>query len=142
MFDVLSGYPWPGNIRELKNVIAQSCVMAESGTLKPEHLPNRILKTVPDNHQEGRARPKPQDAPAAGDANTETLQNDLHESPEEADALEGVFVPIGSSLEEVQKVYVFKTLAYCENNKTQAAKLLGVSRKTLYDRLERWGYRG
>jgi DNA-binding NtrC family response regulator len=59
------------------------------------------------------------------------------DSPEASNAT-GVFVPLGVPLEEVQRLYVLQTLAQCQNNKTRAAKVLGVSRKTLYDRLARW----
>jgi len=51
----------------------------------------------------------------------------------------GMFVPIGLSLENVQKSYVLKTLDHCSQNKTLAANMLGVSRKALYDKLQRWG---
>jgi DNA-binding NtrC family response regulator len=50
----------------------------------------------------------------------------------------GIFLPLGVSLEEVERAYIIKTLSTCGNNKTLAAKKLGISRKTLYDRLTRW----
>jgi DNA-binding NtrC family response regulator len=53
-------------------------------------------------------------------------------------AQDGVFIPVGASLDEVQKAYVMKTLEFCSHNKTHAARMLGVSRKTLYEKLRRW----
>ena len=52
---------------------------------------------------------------------------------------DGLFIPVGTTLEEVQRALTLKTLQSCGNNKTQAAKLLNVSRKALYDKLVRWG---
>ncbi len=47
---VLEGYPWPGNIRELQNVIERACVLADGPTLRLRDLPE---------HLRGRARPVP-----------------------------------------------------------------------------------
>lgn len=41
---ILLRYPWPGNIRELQNVIEQAVVFTESDTIKPEHLPEHVKK--------------------------------------------------------------------------------------------------
>jgi DNA-binding NtrC family response regulator len=51
---------------------------------------------------------------------------------------DGVFIRMGVPLDEVQRICILKTLAYCANNKTRAARMLGVSRKTLSDKLNRW----
>jgi len=127
--ECLLRYPWPGNVRELRNVLAQAEVFAEQGYIQPEHLPARILdpeaaknliNDVGETHQP--PRPEPANTPATA----------------EETAGESLQIPLGESLENVEKAYVQKTLRYCGNNKTRAAKLLGISRKTLYDRLERW----
>jgi len=135
---ILLGYTWPGNIRELKNVIAEAVVMAETGLLKPEHLPARITAqahasdiqaftaTMANTGLEGPVLPHP--VPLVSWTTTD-MPNTTN----------GVYIPLGTSLEEVQKTYVVKTLNYCSNNKTHAARVLGVSRKTLYDKLLRWG---
>ena len=41
---ILIGYSWPGNIRELKNVIEQAGVLCENGVIEPRHLPDAVLK--------------------------------------------------------------------------------------------------
>lgn len=121
----LRAYDWPGNVRELKNVIAQACLMAEDGRLAPEHLPPRIARCA---RSAGADQARVSDEPPTDGA------------PHAANAdPDGVFVPMGLSLDDVQKTYILRTLTRCANNKTQAAKVLGVSRKTLYDKLVRWG---
>lgn len=131
----LQNYSWPGNNRELKNVIAQAAVMAEEGAILPEHLPYRIR------------HPKPGTEPSAdteddmeGNLAPLTGRSSLTSPPESTGGgANGLFIPIGLSLENVQKSYVLKTLEHCSQNKTLAANMLGVSRKALYDKLQRWG---
>lgn len=136
---LLQEYPWPGNIRELKNVVAEAVVMAESGSLKPEHLPTRITAGI-------KAGEKPVFVPKEAELEgpvpmkTQGMPYELESGePDAPPAGSGVYIPLGASLEEVQKTYVVRTLNYCSNNKTYAARVLGVSRKTLYDKLLRWG---
>jgi DNA-binding NtrC family response regulator len=128
VLEALRAYSWPGNIRELKNVIAQAGVMAEGSEIELEHLPPRVLDAR-------AAAPDPEHSEALHGNNGKS-----HEPiPAEDCSQEGIFVPMGISLDEVQKAYVVKTLQSCSNNKTHAARVLGVSRKTLYDRLAKWG---
>ncbi len=134
-------YRWPGNVRELKNVVAEACVMAEAGPVTTRHLPMRIAE-----HAVGETPLSSYDdfeAPEHESLYTYAFNDDAAPAPISEDRPgappEGIFVPVGASLEEVQKAYVLKTLAHCANNKTLAARMLGLSRKTLYDKLARWG---
>lgn len=129
---VLRQYRWPGNIRELKNVIAQAAVTAEQGELLPNHLPARVRgdAAAPNPSQPG-SEPAIQTLPVAP-----TPAATPHPSTD------GVFLPVGISLREVEKAYVLKTLSSCGNNKTRAAQILGITRKALYDKLARWGITG
>ncbi|MFP4500315.1 MAG: sigma-54 interaction domain-containing protein [Candidatus Hydrogenedentota bacterium] len=139
--EALTSFPWPGNVRELKNVMAQSAVLADTGVIDVDQLPNRVTggpapAAGPDTYVE--------EAPSAP-AWTSNDHEPRDGTPEPATVhhgattQEGVFFPLGTSLEEVQKAYALKTLQYCGNNKTRAARILKVSRKTLYDKLMRWG---
>jgi len=130
--DLLRGYAWPGNVRELRNVIAQACVAAGSGEIEPEHLSPRFRNRIEPQRDTPSGKSRPGLIAAASSSRI----------PEGRDGdwshFQGVFMPYGSKLEEVDRVFISRTLEYCDNNKTQAAKMLGVSRKTLYDRLNRW----
>jgi len=48
-------------------------------------------------------------------------------------------VPIGTSLEEAEKQLILRTLASQDNNKTRAAQVLGISLKTLHNKLKAYG---
>jgi DNA-binding NtrC family response regulator len=40
----LEAYPWPGNIREMRNVLERACLLSDDGVIRPNHLPENILK--------------------------------------------------------------------------------------------------
>jgi two-component system response regulator HydG len=54
-------------------------------------------------------------------------------------ALSGTDMPELLTLEEVERRHVLRVLEACNNNRTDAAKMLGLDRKTLYRKLLRWG---
>lgn len=90
---ILVRHSWPGNIRELENIIQRSIIMSEQ-TIKVEDLP-KYLKY-----------PEPRE--------------------------KTVFQP----LKEIEKAYILKVLASVDNNKTKAAEILQIDRKTLRQKLK------
>lgn len=107
-------YDFPGNVRELHNVVERAVAFCNSDWIAPQHLPERLGKTV---HE---ARPEPSEADTRG-------------SFEQGDLLAGPVLP---SLPELQKRYVKMVLATVDGNKRRAAAILGIGRKTLYRWLE------
>lgn len=96
----LESYAWPGNVREIKNVIHRAVVMCSGGVLLPEHLPKRFLSQ--------RSRPPT------------------------------VSIRLGSSLQEAEKRMIVRTLEWANNNRQRAAAILGISRRTLYNKLSKY----
>ena len=110
----LAAYSWPGNVRELRNVLERAAILAGEGTLKPEHLPPGMG---------GTAGPAPVNAAASSD------ENELR-------------VPVGSTIEQAERALIELTLEYTKNNKTRAAEILGISQKTLFNKLKEYGAQG
>jgi DNA-binding NtrC family response regulator len=101
----LLAYPFPGNIREMENLIERAVILAGSDPIERRHFP--ALDRPP--------------GPAGSGLGSLVIPED------------------GLSLEEVEKELILKALEQAGGNKTRAAKLLGLTRRTLYSRLERYG---
>ena len=127
----LHRYSWPGNVRELKNVMERAPFLCESGPITAEHVPRDALQDsglFPADETEATevfSPPRPV-----------VLGNLRAAEPAMAPArdLEAALPDIASD-EERQRVS--QALEQCAGNQTRAAKLLGVSRRTLINRLER-----
>lgn len=104
---VLRSHSWPGNVRELRNLI-ERIVLIEDGEL----LESRHLTQIDVPGGVG------QRAGATGDTVVETVTG----------------LP---SLREVEEGYILQVLSKCGGNKSQAARVLGLSRQGLLDRLKR-----
>ncbi|HEY6556330.1 MAG TPA: sigma 54-interacting transcriptional regulator [Polyangiaceae bacterium] len=103
--EVLQGYEWPGNVRELRNAVERAVVLCPDGVIRSEHLPGILTGQV-------AAAPR------------------LTQSQPPADVQ-----PVRSELRDIERARIIEVLARCHGNQTQAAKLLGMSRRTLVTRL-------
>jgi DNA-binding NtrC family response regulator len=111
----LKSHSWPGNVRELQNVIEREVILCEdAGQLEVEHL-GFFPKPIPAQNSET--------PPARLDARP-TL-------PRQA-AAEAV------SLADAEKFHIFTTLEKTRQNRTHAARLLGISIRTLRKRLNHY----
>ena len=109
----LEDYDWPGNVRQLRNVIEKMVVLAGSDRLTLDDVPVEILAPTA-NHQPPTANRQP---PTAN-----------HQPP-----------TTNLSLADSEKAQILATLAANGNNKTKAAEALGISRRTLHRKLNEWG---
>jgi DNA-binding NtrC family response regulator len=119
---VLASHYWPGNVRELQNVIERAVILCgDGGLIEPEHLgfsprpPASVPVTVPVARQ----------APPLAAVNGAEL-------PEAAE--EGFF-----ALAEIEKRHILATLQRTGQNRTHAAKVLGISVRTLRNKLSDYG---
>ena len=106
--ELLTQYPWPGNIRELKNVIERTMILAPEGEIDAISLPEEIR-----DYQSQITAAHPTANAAAG--------------------LEGKFV----SLRELEQRYIHEVLAATGNNKAQTARILGIHSTSLLRKLKK-----
>lgn len=113
--DALLKYPWPGNVRELENAIERAVVLLSGAYITEQELPSAIHATH-NIAEHGEATDE-----YAGEANM---------------ASNSQTVPKGYSLENMEKQLIMEALKATGNNKSEAAKRLGISRKTLHLKLK------
>ena len=96
----LKACPWPGNVRQLRNVIERALIVSSGPLITVADLSPELRSVGP---------------------------RDL-----------GFQVRVGSSLDDIERTLIYRTIEFAGGNKTRAAEILGVSIKTLYNRLERY----
>ena len=99
--DVLVHHAWPGNIRELRNVLERIAILADGATeVRAHHLPPEMRR---------------------------------------GEALEEQGAPL--TLAEVERRHILRVLEASDGNRSRSARVLGISRATLYQNLDRYGFR-
>jgi DNA-binding NtrC family response regulator len=101
-------HSWPGNARELRNVLEWAVITAHDGLILPQHLP-KTLGT-------GGATTASSRLTAPSNAGDRSLQFE-----------------VGRTLDEIEKEYVLETLKVLNNDRKRAAQSLGISVRTLYN---------
>jgi transcriptional regulator with PAS, ATPase and Fis domain len=123
VYDALLRYHWPGNVRQLQNVIERAVVLAQGSMITPRNLPHEVVHATPHD---------PAAAPleTAGDPG-------LIDSPQRMRHL--MTDSQSFNLAEREKAALIAALEQCNGNKKKAAELLGIHRPTLYTKLRKFG---
>jgi len=103
--DLLKNYDWPGNIREMESVIYETLVMSELSQIEEENMPLRIRVKAADEKNLFFGKGRPMN---------QMIQN---------------------ITEKNEKSFIEKALQESGGNRTKAAQILGVSRKTLFNKM-------
>jgi DNA-binding NtrC family response regulator len=110
-------YDWPGNVRELENVICSAIIMCEGGKIRVRDLPPRIRgETVEESTESG---------PRTGARQQGLSALNLADAVKEA-------------TERLEKVMISSRLAEMEGNRTATAESLGISRKSLFNKMRQY----
>jgi DNA-binding NtrC family response regulator len=118
--DLLLRHSWPGNVRELANAVERAVILARGGVLRPEAFQGIMEAMVV---RPTTAHP-PLSAPAPGAA---TLGGITAATRVAGDA--------AFNLDELERLAIIRALAATGGNRTKAAKLLGISERTLRNKL-------
>jgi len=122
----LGAYHWPGNVRELRNVLERAVILTGEGTVEVGQLPAGFGAAG-----FGAAGPG-----AAGFGNP--AAQDSSATPESG----ALRIPVGYTIEQAERALIGMTLEHTKNNKTRAAEILGISQKTLFNKLKEYGAQG
>jgi DNA-binding NtrC family response regulator len=120
--------PWPGNVRQLINVVRNIVVLHDGIEVLPEMLPAEIMSddfapVAPQHHAQPAFMRSPVSAPTAP---PQAIQQDT---------LDG---QVGRPLAEVERDFIELTIRHCNGSIPKAARLLEVSPSTLYRKIESW----
>ena len=106
VLDLFHRYDWPGNVRELRNVLERAIIIAGEGLIRLTHLPSPAFGASPDPY----TRPSPD-----------------HEDP--------IMLRPGQPLTKIEEAYIKLTLEHVHGNRKRAAEMLGISLRTLQNRI-------
>lgn len=119
---VLQRYAWPGNVRELENTIKKALIFTKSAIILPEGI------FIPENLSEGQEQ---------GSVYLQELLSDLVKNGLRRES-GNLYKEI---IEEVERALLIETLRQVNGNQSEAAKILGISRPTLKDKIDKFGLR-
>lgn len=129
--DALMAYHWPGNIRELENMLERTVLFCEQSTIRLGDLPEHFRETPNDEEAE-----EPEETPSM------TLQHDANAatiaSPAKDASLKEI---VKAETERVERNLIVQALDETAGNVTHAAKKLKISRKSLQTKMKELGLR-
>lgn len=118
---ILMQYPWPGNIRELENVVERTLLFAEDETITPDEVPEDIRQP-----------------PHSASAVAHRFEHTLTDFGEGSASMRDI---VRAATSEIEKDLITKALEETQGNVTRAAHLLRISRKGLQNKMKELGLR-
>ncbi len=125
----LATYNYPGNVRELENIIEHAIVLSENGTIRLEDLPDELTGQSIHPIKDLLPAPKSSRFNETSASNSEQNNSEIkaigYGNPDEI-----------ITLDELEKRHILHALDVCKGNKTEVAERLGISRATLWRKLK------
>ncbi len=122
-------YPWPGNIRELRNAVEYAFVLAKGKSIRSEHLPEKILK------HRTQSSVSPEKDPELPIYLSGGLSGNISGEIKPEDAFPQKTAVI---VKQNERQALINALRQADGNQTEAAKYLGVSRITVWKRMKKY----
>ena len=124
----LKNYKWPGNVRELENVIQRALLMAEGMEIEPHDLMIDAPTTFSPSDMDSDGEDD-QDFMGGGSAGGMVADD------------ENIRLPVGTTVRQMEEILIHRTLNEVNGNRTRAAELLGISIRTLRNKLNEYATR-
>lgn len=128
----LAQQPWPGNVRELRNVLEQANLLSDSAVLGVVDFEALGLHGLSTWRQDPIDDPPPPDGPI------ETIPRLPDPRPTPTPLPTMALRPLPEQIEAIERDAIAQALAWHGGNRVAAARQLGISRASLYQRLARW----
>ncbi len=128
----LQAYQWRGNIRELENTIHRAVLMSAEKEIEPDavHLQESAFTAGHSTNDAATSAPDPAAVSSASQSEQPTQPTVANPG--------GVETLIGKTISEVEQDMILNTLDHCLGNRTHAAKILGISIRTLRNKLNQY----
>ena len=158
VLELMRRYSWPGNIRELRNVVERAVVVGSGDIVTLAHLPVEKMsasfadRTVVRHQAPPNAPVRPADAAAAASPPADPVSSSRWSLPvtgfssdqSSKDPSRRMVMPRNSGdlqheLRSLERQRIVDALAACAGNQTEAARMLGLSRRTFVNRLTEYG---
>jgi two-component system response regulator FlrC len=137
--NILTNYHWRGNVRELENVMERALLLCNGEEIQPNHLlMSSQLGETTINEDLAAIQTQTSNTPADKSADDTSTSTETQISTEN----EGLGIEVGMSMKEAEKRFIFKTLNETKGNRTHAAKTLGISIRTLRNKLNEYRAEG
>ena len=141
--ETLREHTWPGNVRELENAIHRAILLAIDGVVKPDsiHVKTPYRTDSPSTSLATPHAESAQERPAAPAPPTEASDEvPMTEGESGSDA--DVAGLVGRTVADVERDLILNTLEHCLGNRTHAANILGISIRTLRNKLKAYSQEG
>jgi DNA-binding NtrC family response regulator len=149
VLNALEAYPWPGNVRELQNAVERAAILARGGAITPEHflLQSQFIQSERESNQQ-KSQSVFSASPLRSIIEREHINSDAHfdfniggqSQVLRTGASNSSVIEIkpGMTVHDMEQQLILATLRATGNNRTQAAKLLGISIRTLRNKLHEY----
>lgn len=137
VLEALLNHPWPGNIRELQNAVQRAAILSAGAAPRKSDF---LLSMNPSDQLDMLREQRPvalSTTPTSGAAQPARLADSIECIRESSPSTEdgALVIRSGTTVQDMEKALILETLRANNNNRTEAAKLLGISIRTLRNKL-------